>query len=179
MHFEIIEDTGRYIDRRVARYLKPGAGKPSGYTLELDDNSTNLGAVPIHRDTRYSLLLKRKETVIACLGFEVDGNTVHVNQIQGRGTYLCDTDEKRRVNRGLNPIYWDRMLLDTMTNLAALNGFSRIMVDSMEDPEHAQEDDMDEHLLRLYNRYNKNAERAGFSYDSDSQKYIKYLYSKL
>ena len=146
---------------------------PGGYRLELDDNEmTSPCTRPIHRDTRYSLLLERKRTVIACLGFEVDGNTLHVNQIQGRGTYLCDTSEKRSVNSGLNPIYWDRMLLDTMTDLAALNGFSRITVDSMEDPKHERED---EHLLRLYNRYNKNAEEAGFIYDSSSGRYVKDL----
>ena len=124
----------------------------------------------LYRDTRYTLaLFKYNESseaneyeYLACMGFDVLGDNIIVQQIQGnhgKEKFLC-------------LFKWERMLLAILTDWAKQNGFSQIRVIQAKDTEWYRNEDRKK---RMFMHYDVTARRSGFRFDQTSGQYVKVL----
>lgn len=127
----------------------PGPYRDASYTIALYERNEATKKIPT------------RDEYLACIGFDVVRNRVIVTQIQG----------SRGKRKTLSLVKWERMLLAILIDWAKKNKFRQIKVIRAKDQNWYQT----HRAQQMFMHYDVTARRSGFSFDSESNQYVKTL----
>ncbi len=159
-------------DDLVASYLhiysKNEPVDTEGYTIQLYGEGQRFWAKGLYRVTPYAFVLLKDENPIACIGVDVESETMlKVKQLQA-------VPEQREAHSVLR---WEKMFLKVIEDWGQRHGFNEAGVTKAEDTDwwNKKIPDLDRHRQALKMRFDITAKRSGYKFDKKRNCFVKKL----